>query len=247
MIGSQNLFAAATFAVAGVFALGSGAQAASVTINNPSFEAPVAITGSNGTTVVSDGATYDYGPTAIAGWTGTDSTGVFNPNGDTNYYTSAGLGEIDGFQVAYSNGNAITQTLSATLAANTTYTLSLEVGDRSDINNTGTTFSWGLYDSTTSTLLAGATNVTEADAFGGSALPLKGTFVDVTDSYTNGSAGVGDALEIVLSASNPQYNFDNVQLDGSSVPLPASAWSGLALLGGLATFGGFKRFRRQMA
>ncbi|HEY1684324.1 MAG TPA: hypothetical protein VGG19_06150 [Tepidisphaeraceae bacterium] len=31
------------------------------------------------------------------------------------------------------------------------------------------------------------------------------------------------------------------------VPLPASAWSGLALLGGLAAFGGFKRLRKQTA
>jgi hypothetical protein len=33
----------------------------------------------------------------------------------------------------------------------------------------------------------------------------------------------------------------------SSVPLPASAWSGLALLGGLGLLGGVKRFRKQMA
>lgn len=226
-----------------MFAAAAVAQAASVTINNPSFEAPVAASGVNGVTL-GNGASYDSGVGAIADWTGGGNSGVFNPNGQTEYYTATGLAQIDGNQIAYSNGDTISQTLSATLAANTTYTLSLLVGDRSDVNNSGTVFSYGLYDATTNTLLAGAVNVTEAAAFTG----LKGTFINPTASYTSGLSGVGDTLEIRLNANTVQYDFDNVKLDASSaVPLPASAWSGMALLGGLATYGGIKRIRRQLA
>lgn len=42
-------------------------------------------------------------------------------------------------------------------------------------------------------------------------------------------------------------DIDNESFNGSAVPLPASAWSGLALFGGLAAFGGFKRLRQQTA
>lgn len=42
-------------------------------------------------------------------------------------------------------------------------------------------------------------------------------------------------------------NLDSISTSGSVVPLPASAWSGLALLGGLGLFGAIKRHRKQMA
>ncbi|HEY1684328.1 MAG TPA: hypothetical protein VGG19_06170 [Tepidisphaeraceae bacterium] len=62
-----------------------------------------------------------------------------------------------------------------------------------------------------------------------------------------------------LGSTNPGQTgyFDDVQINGTAianttynfqaVPLPASAWSGLALLGGLGLFGAVKRHRRQMA
>lgn len=42
------------------------------------------------------------------------------------------------------------------------------------------------------------------------------------------------------------YGVQNASQFGQVVPLPASAWSGLALLGGIAAFGAAKRFRRQL-
>ena len=40
---------------------------------------------------------------------------------------------------------------------------------------------------------------------------------------------------------------DNLSYNAGVVPLPASAWSGLALIGGLGLLGGVKRFRKQTA
>jgi hypothetical protein len=59
--------------------------------------------------------------------------------------------------------------------------------------------------------------------------------------WADGFDGLVDGLTITLN------NGDVANVNLESVPLPASAWSGLALLGGLAAFGGFKRLRKQMA
>jgi hypothetical protein len=51
-----------------------------------------------------------------------------------------------------------------------------------------------------------------------------------------------------LNGAANTLGIDDVEVGTlATVPLPASAWSGIALLGGLATFGGFKRLRKQTA
>jgi hypothetical protein len=54
--------------------------------------------------------------------------------------------------------------------------------------------------------------------------------------------GYVDNFTIGINGVNTTYNFD----PDATVPLPASAWSGLALLGGLGLLGGVKRMRRQI-
>jgi hypothetical protein len=137
----------------------------------------------------------------------------------------------DGTQVAWVNVFGTTngwldQVLSTTLAANTTYTLSIDVGDRALPDVFGGTVE----------LLAGghllgfATGVTPT-AKNWSLWTL--TFDSV------GSAYVGQALEIELISNTVQSDFDNVTLNatvdegnGGGVPEPAMfALVGAGLLG----------------
>ncbi|HEY1684330.1 MAG TPA: hypothetical protein VGG19_06180 [Tepidisphaeraceae bacterium] len=61
------------------------------------------------------------------------------------------------------------------------------------------------------------------------------------DGYTYD--GNVDNVTIGIDKVNTTYNFD----PDVAVPLPASAWSGLVLLGGLGLFGAVKQLRRRMA
>ena len=95
-----------------------------VTIDNPSFEAD---------------ALDDGGATSpVTAWTGTgDVFGVFNPT-DTQYVGANGNvlpgPGTDGANVAYVNGvSTLSQNLSITLAADTTYTMTGAIGHRLDI------------------------------------------------------------------------------------------------------------------
>ena len=222
------------------------ASAAPITVLNSSFEdvSPALVPSQNTT----------FSGKVPAAWSFTDVSGVWYPNSfgpaGSSFFLSA-LAQVTadgGTNVAYSDSGIISQTLSATLQANTLYTLSLEVGDRLDLTNTNTVFSYGLYDLTTNTLLAGEINVSEATAFGGAGVPLKGTFVVRSSNFVSGASGVGDTLGIRLSANDVEFDFDKVSLDGSSfaaaVPLPSSLWGGLLLLAG---FGASWVKRRQSA
>ncbi|HEY1684329.1 MAG TPA: VPLPA-CTERM sorting domain-containing protein [Tepidisphaeraceae bacterium] len=63
------------------------------------------------------------------------------------------------------------------------------------------------------------------------------------------SSDLGGSGYAWLTVWQDGFANDHLAIDSlktSLVPLPASAWSGLALLVGLAAFGGFKRLRRQM-
>src|SRR5262249_11213375 len=136
------------------------------------------------------------------------SGGIFNPHDASNtFYDPAGLAQVDGENVAYSNGGVICQTLTTDLAANTLYTLSVLVGDRKDVNNDGNDFSVSLYAG--STLLATTTKSDYATFDDG--------FIPATALYLSGSSVSADPLKIVLWSKTIQYNFDDVQLDATAV------------------------------
>jgi hypothetical protein len=187
-------------------------KAALLTVANNSFETPI-VTAPSG---------FIFSTGSVGGWTFTGGQqGFANPvaahNAGGSWYGPSPT-IPNGNQVAWSNGGTISQTLSATLQANTIYTLGAYVGNRLSLNFPG--YNIGLYAG--GNLLASNSGVTPAD----------GTFAPVTFSYTSGiSVTPGQALEIrltSLSGFQGQTNFDNITLDAASIPEPSAI---LGLLG----------------
>ena len=190
-------------------------RAASIFIANNSFENRVI---SNTTGVIGSSGTV-----VLGGWTfdsGVNNGGFANPTiGQTNlpgswYGPSPTL--PNGNQIAWSNGGTISQTLSATLQANTRYTLGAYVGRR--VSNAA-------FAGYNIELLAGNTVL----ASNNSVTPAAGSFGYVTVDYTSGiSVTPGQALQIRLTSNGVQTNFDNITLDAASIPEPSAI---LGLLG----------------
>ncbi|EDY17585.1 protein of unknown function DUF1555 [Chthoniobacter flavus Ellin428] len=191
------------------------ASASLLTIGDPSFE---------GVSLGAGG--FTSGSYAANSWNSNSNAGILRPT--ASEYPG---GAPDGVNVAYSNSGAvIDQVLSATLTANTTYTLSVDVGSRLDgpFNN-----GYSIELLAGGVLLSQTTNVPA---------PTNGSFVLATDVYTAGASDphLGQALEIKLvSANTGQTSFDNVTLNAAAVPEPSS----LMLLGLAATGAGL--FRRR--
>lgn len=175
-----------------------------IAVSNPSFETTNPLNFSCGA-----GCAFNFGP--IPGWTLTGQGGSFQPNG--SFFS---LPLPDGSVVAFSSGGTISQTLGTSLAPNTIYTLSVDVGRRFDAN----------LSSFTLALYAGSTLLQSLTA-SNSSIPL-GSFVGESFSYTSGATPVSGNLSIALVNNGPwQVNYDNVQLSSAPVPEPGS----LALLG----------------
>ena len=227
-------------------ALGSGlAEAGAIAITNASFEAPATVT------VVNNTAT---GWTVTVNANGIDSSaegGVYNPysyQGNNAFYSGAnstsnpsnggsGLTGIDGENLGYvyqaGIGSGFSQTLSATLSANTSYTLTVSVGHRN-----GTTLSGASLGSKIE-LLAGTT-VIASSSVNNPTLGFSDQTVTLADSSAF-SSHYGEALTIKLSTTLAMTTFkqatdwDNVRLtstDLSAVPEPSSlVLAGIGALG----------------
>jgi hypothetical protein len=191
-----------------------------IAITNPDFESPVC--GTQTTTPLACGA-----PT---GWTqgGNDLAAAFLPA------TTDTLQADSGLQYAYTQGGAfLDQVLAATLQANTTYTFEVAVGNRTNPTNTGfcqlCVFDpqMEIIDANTNAILGTASGST----------PAVGAWTDWTATFSTGSVGVGDSLEIVLfTAGANQGDFDLVEGSSnatvSGVPEPSTfMFAGAGLLG----------------
>jgi hypothetical protein len=130
-------------------------------------------------------------------------------------------GEYLGYIYNQGSDVSLSQTLSATLAANTTYTLTVAVGARSGA------FAFNTFGGALIELYAGSTLIGSASY----TTQAVGTFLD--DTLTFDSNGVdpsliGQALQIQLhTAAAGSTDFDNVSLDATSdgtsaVPEPSS-------------------------
>lgn len=201
-----------SFAIAILVALfwTTGGWAGAVSIVNPNFDSP----------------SCPLGNCAATGWTSfngavwTPAAGTFNtmPGGNTqaawiNYWPGPSPAPGDGW---------LDQVLWTDLAANTTYTLSIYVGDP-----VGDPFGGTVELLAGGNLLGDATGVT----------PTAQNWTIWTLTFDSaGSSFVGDALEIELFSSTVQSDFDNVTLtanaDQQGVPEPAMfALVGAGLLG----------------
>ncbi len=150
---------------------------------------------------------YNNGP--IPGWTGTLQTGSFHPGA---YFSSI----PDGSFVAYSNSGTLSQTLTNSVLADTLYTLTVFVGDRTDTIN-------GPYTLYLDTILNGVTS--NLCTISGNALKIApGTFQAETCTYQSNSSVPAGNFFLDFVSGGGQLDVDDVSLTStpSSVPEPSS-------------------------
>ena len=199
---------------------GGAAWADGVPVQNASFETTNALTSSCGL-----GCAFNNGP--IPDWTitGAGGGGSFQPS--TTFFN---LPLPNGSIIAYSNGGTISQILGVTVQPDSTYTLSVYVGDRLD--GEVANYSIALDDGS-------ATLCSTPSASNGAITP--GTFAEVTLTCSTGATVAPGDLAIVLTSVGTQSDFDNVALNVVQAPEPASY---LLLLIGLGAMVVFFRYRR---
>jgi hypothetical protein len=223
----------------------SSAQAASIFIQNHSFEDPNA---GNGIFIVSDSSGPPgwniHGPTGA----GTRFFGVLNPSGTTLYTEPVPDGDNVGVVFLSTPGVAaggLEQILADTLQLNTQYTLRVDVGNiANDPNPPHNAFNFSGFPGYRIELLAGSTIV----ASDHNTLTIsEGAFETSTILFSTGSfhPNENQALGIRLMNLNGggiEVNFDNVRLDAIAVPEPSTV---ALLFGGLALSTAFFRRRKK--
>jgi Carbohydrate esterase, sialic acid-specific acetylesterase len=182
-----------------------------LSITNPSFETD---------SIEGDGASVMQKDVVPTGWTwsGTGDRGLLMPNAKPNpYYTGDRVPGVDGKNVFYffnTTDGQIQQTLSDSLQANTAYTLSAAVGNRS----AGGPCGYRLALVTESGHLVGewigANNC----------LAPSGTFAQVSRTFVTGDnpPGLGDRLVIQIgqkaAGPNQSFDVDHVRLQAAKAP-----------------------------
>ena len=167
------------------------------------------------------GGSYDIG---LSGENGSDYTvGPLAAPASGNSYLWINRFNGNGTQVA-----GIYQDVGS-LLADTTYTLSVAIGQRAGAGPNGS-WSPGIIS-----LLNGTDNTGAIMATGGGLSSTPNTWEDFTTSFTTGASVSGDlTIELsVLDAPSIQADFSNVELTATSVPEPgafAMFGGGLALL-----------------
>jgi hypothetical protein len=180
-------------AVLGMVVIGIS-QVKALPINNASFEDP---------------GLLDYGDWSdtIENWNIDGTAGVFKPT--SAHFTG---GDVpDGVQTAYLNDGAIGQWLDSDLTVNTTYTLKVDIGRRSDTSFPGYMVEFVVEEN------SGSTAIALDDS---TLTPSPGEFATSIVSFTAlpGDPNLNKRLGIRLTTDGVQTNFDNVRLDATPEP-----------------------------
>lgn len=215
------------------FGLSLGSLHAQTTVFSDSFETPA---------LGSDDTFTNNG--TITNWSKSGGPGAYGVERlATTHFSGTYPRATNGVQVGYSNGGnqQFTQILTGSLmAVNTTYTLSIDIGDRNDTNFTG--YELQLFAGSTQLAIDNDT-ITVPD----------GGWATATISYTSTPTDplAGQTLKIEfqsLSAvqqgeeTGAQTIYDNVKLIATPVPEPSSY--ALLSAGGVVLFGVIRRRRR---
>ena len=184
------------------------ANAATINVVNPSFEDPVLASGAS-----------QQG--SITGWDVTPGSGIVN----------IGTSATEGSQAAFGAPGQLSQTLAATLQANTRYTLQVDVGDLGSND----------FDGYRITLSAGGSAITDDS----SSLDPQGGFLTSVRSYDAlpGDPFIGGTLSVFIQGTSENTLFDNVRLTTAPIPEPQTYALMLAGLGLV----GYARFRSKRA
>jgi hypothetical protein len=178
------------------------ARADGLPITNTSFETPGGALAYNCGT----GCAYNYTPPS--GWNVTMG-GSFEPG---PYFDSV----PDGSLVAFTNGGSISQTLTSSVASNTLYTLTVDVGERTDQINGEFTIYLDTIQNGVITTLCSVTGQASSIA--------PGTWQAESCSYESGSNVPAGNFFLDFVAYSEQLDVDNVVLTDppASVPEPGS-------------------------
>lgn len=209
-------------------------QADIVNIVNPSFESPTPLTDTNdetGLCATPDGWTWTRADLTAAGLFNLSQTSGPGPK----------VSSIpDGSQAVWANRSSLHQVLSATLKANTTYTLTLYAGARSDLDmnqfgDSDPTVRLGYGSTYGENLLTAASS--------NCPIAARGTWQLWTLTYETGAnpAGLNQPLRVELNASSIQPLFDMVQLSSATVPEPSMLAMVSASVMGLLAYAWRKR------
>jgi hypothetical protein len=220
----------------GLTLLSPAAHAGLLNVVNPSFETPALADGQstpNGITGWVGAGQVDV-PIALNPAAGVDTTTGIAPDGNN-------VGAAVGFNppAGGPSDGAMIQTLTSTLTADTSYTLTVDVGQMLHVPSVwvGAVPAWNGY---TVKLLAG--NTVLAQDNNSVAVPVGG-FALSTVSFTAlpGNPLLGDPITIWLAAGSSVYPsvalFDNVQVNAAVVPEPSTfVLAALAVVIGAARF-----------
>ncbi len=214
------------------------AQGQALTIINPNFDI----------TAIGDGMFSTSSTSAPNGWSvynagATNAQrqfGILNPTG-TQLYPGGAPSVANVGVVFLSNTNGIAeaglrQTLSSTLQLNTSYSVSVAVGNiANDPNPPHNSFNFNGFPGYRIDLLAGSTLIGSDN---NTLLPSEGNFLTSTFAVTVGSshANAGQLLGIrLVNLNGPgiEVNFDDVRVMATPVPEPSSMLLFCAAVGGV--------------
>jgi len=181
--------------------------AAAATSVMPGFASPITVSNFSFETVTGApigcgvGCSYTLDP--VPGWVKTGTSGQFIPGTTPNsYYNTLS----DGPTQAFADSGMLSQVVLPTVQLGMIYTLMVDLGNRLDLGFAGS-----------ADLLINGNTYTAVGV-----TPVKGAFGTFTATYIGQAADVGQAITIELKTSGRQGDFDNVRLDASPVPEPAT-------------------------